>query len=99
MMEQNFQPTLVERLVKRAATTNSVSFRQRPESILRYHDLSWVWSNLRMDPGICRDDIVDKGTIPPQPPRSSSPFEGEARWGWGHTHQTIEFNSRETSHG
>ncbi|KQX35111.1 hypothetical protein ASD04_13705 [Devosia sp. Root436] len=36
----------------------TVSFRRRPESILRSPNARGRWMNLRMDPGLRRDDIV-----------------------------------------
>lgn len=39
------------------------------------------------------------GPIQSHSPRHSSPFEGEARWGWGHTHRTNDIQSKEQSHG
>jgi hypothetical protein len=43
--------------------------------------------------------LHSRGTIQSRPPHGPSPIKGEARWGWGNTHHTIDINSRETSHG
>src|SRR5215217_2780845 len=37
---------------------SAVSFRRRPESILRWPDPPWMLKYLRMDPGLRRDDIA-----------------------------------------
>src|SRR5690606_33783791 len=39
------------------------------------------------------------GTMASQPPLRASLLDGEARWGWSHTHHTAISSTKEQSHG